>query len=1239
MILKDRERAKVNSSDIKYLEKELDRCEIEKKLLINEFDLNASQILGMDIIDYLVNLEENGEKVFPNIGSRTARIGVNSKQGEYSNILTTVHKSKIKDLKKKLEYERRISEFLTSKANELKEKIKLCRNSEEMNKYRAKAFALASIAIKQFHNKENMDIREVQLLSSTAITNGDVAELGTGEGKTISIVPAAFFESLRGEGVHVITANSYLSNRDYLELFPIYNALGVSVGFVPGGIEDLARIENIDLNNITYEKRAELEKRLKETKKSAYNSDITYVSKDTVSFDYLRDGIARCASDLLQRDKTSFAIIDEIDDALIDDAESPYILGSTMITYRDNMTYMELSSLIDTPIDSLLSKIGKSINEAQSKVTFDEAREIVNVYYGRELVLNQNTYQKRCQRFFKTRIEDNIYEIKDDNEFGISKEDLYELLTDESKEAYVENDKELEEKIRKRVKEIRDNNYVIYYKETGRYHINDICYDEFLKYCYFAFSLNSLVDKNKDEILNDRNYVNGKDYNFVDDKIIMTNNGALKLVNDNNHRIFVEDYKKHANNMVPFALELSHYLNKAVSANLILKNGTDYIVKDGKVFILKDGRVQPDSSYTAGLQRAIELKEGIDIRNQRQEIESSLSITQREFYSGYECFAGLTGTSSKNIFKEVFGKNTVEIPKNAFYKFYSNRLRRIDKNVKEEPLKIIKKDTRFIYNTSDKIKLIIDSVKKSLDTVPKQPVLIALSNPEEMAILSNALLNEGIKNTCLSAYTDKRKEAEIIAKAGLSGSVTITTEMAGRGTDIKLGGDRETVIDIALERQIRNMEEKSGKKLNLSNEERLILRDRVEDALVSYKDIENRSYLWSKDEEENERKALKEIGLKVITSGYFNTNRVDRQLEGRCGRDGALGVCERFVSLADLEHIGLTEIEYGKNLTDYFKKFPRRRDTSFDIDRKSLDKINERIEMIQKNNEEIIKERIINSQEISKYSSSTVRKLIAERKDIIFDRVNMDSSITKMYENAIDYIFSMVVNEEDDISYALESTDVIDLDYLYLKVKESFGLNIDIEDIKRNKIRPLELREGILSYLMKEREKEKEQDYKGLYEKEKSALLNANSYVISNVNNAYEKALEQRSISKSVYSDYSLELKTKNTFDDEIDKIRLDAALMVVRNVKGTPLNKYEKEMERDYEDKRNGVRVVRDDERRSKITKGKGEFLEKFAKARERLNKKEEIYKIKIQKEKLETMKENVNDEMERKYRRRRAH
>lgn len=1230
MILKDREKSKVNSSEVKYLEKELDKYEIEKRLLINEFDLNAEKILGKDVIDYLVKEKE----LFPKITKRVVREGRISKEAPYSNILTSVHKSKIKDKDIKEKYEKRVTEFLTKKTNELRELIRNTSIIEE-NKYRAKAFALASIAVNQFHNRPDMNLREVQIMSSIVVTNGDIAELGTGEGKTLGIVPSAFFKSLKGRGVHVITANSYLSNRDYEELLPVYESLGITVGFVPEGIDDLAKIENLDLNNITYEKKFELETRLKEMKKKAYQSDITYGSKSAVAFDYLRDGIARNKDDYLEREyNPSFAIIDEVDDALIDDAFCPYILGSALTTYRDNMTYLELAASINVPVEELITKMGKKVIDANTKVSYDDAREILKKYYGRELVLNQNTYQKRCQRFFKTKIQNNMYEIKDDNEFNLTKDDLYELLTDDNKEVYVKDDKELEKKIRDRIKKIKETSYVIYYKDANKYEITNACYEEFLKYCYFAFQLNGMVALNKEEILNDKSYENGKDYNLVDNVLLMTNNGAERLIKDYNHPQFVDDFRKHINNIVPFSMELTHYLNKAVSANLVMTEGKDYIIKDGRLYVLKEGRVQPDSSYTAGMQRALELKEGIDAKNQRQEIESSLSITQKEFYERYDSFAGLTGTSNKKIFREIFGKNTVEIPKNAFYQSYSNRLRRLGKQSTKEPEKVIRKDTRFTATTNDKIKLIVESVKKSLENDPPAPVLIALSNPEEMYMLSNALLNEQISNTCLNAQTDKAKEAEIISKAGLPGAVTITTEMAGRGTDIKLGGDRETIISLALAKQIKNYEEKIGRQVNLSQKIKEEMRQSLDNALVNYKNPNGKKLLWTKTEEQEMREKLSKIGLKVITSGYFNVERVDRQLEGRCGRDGVKGVIERYASLADLEHFGLSYIEYGKSLPDYFKKFPRRIDGSYDIDKNSQELINEKISITQSNNEEQIKERIINSQEISRYQTSVVSTLRKERKDIIFDRIDMDSSITKLYEDAIDELFITYLNTDnvnkDNLLDVLEVNKSLALEYFKVEVKEVLGIELDIRDIKKNNISLLELRQGLLDYLHKRREEDKEKDYDGLYEKEKMALLNANSYIISNVNNAYESSIRERNLSSISYNDMSLQLKSLNIFNEELEKLKSEASKMVVRNIRGIPLNKYEKEVLKEYTDKKNGIRVAKDEEKEARITKSRKDFISKLEKARKKLEPKK-VYNIKIDKERLDVLKEqrdNLSDE-----------
>lgn len=1165
MMMREEEKSKVNSSQIRSLEKKVDRIDEEIQLLADEFDLNINRILGNDLI---VEINKYyGVDIKNKMPKRVVNTNYGKIEVEHSGFLLNFHKSLITDPEVKEKYERKLIEWFSSKTLELKKNLNGKNTYKEVNKYVFKAYALASLAITSFHKFPDMKLRDVQTIAALAINDGDIAELGTGEGKTLSAVLPAYLHALRGKGVHIITANSYLSKRDYEEIKPIFNGLGISCGFVPDNIYDLAKSEGKIIENLSNEEKDKLEKELTRIKKDAYISDVTYGSKSAIAFDYLRDGTVLKKEDLLQRhENPGLAIIDEVDDVLIDDAQCPYILANHLPVYHDNMNLFNLSTVLGIPYSVVKSKVeecGMDIDSSQS-LDFETARTISYELFFKEIIPDQLTYQKRAQRFFESKILPNIYIVKEKNEFGVSPSRLYEILTA----------KDDEYEFSSYVKNIRDKSLIIYYPETKQYHVMDRCYDDFLIYCYAAFRINSLVENNQSSILNDSNYFLGLDYNIVNGKVKLTLKGINRIIHDNNHIEFVNDYNSYMNFVAPMSNELLHYLDQAIIANLKMKSPADYVVENGAVKLVKNGRIQEGTTYAEGLQQAIELKEKIPLENISRENQTIASITQKDFFSRYDVFSGMTGTSAKKIFERVFGKNTVSIPRDAFYKFYSHRLIKKKKNSIYEPIGVEKRETKFAIDINDKVELIVQSIKKSQSMNPKQPVLLVVADPLEIKILSTALNKAGINHSLLDTSVDKSKEAEIIAKAGLPGSVTISTEMAGRGTDIKIGGDRETIIDIATERHIKVVEEKFKKIINLSSSERDMVRENVEKALMNYKTVNNGRILWSTDEEKTFRSELERVGLKVISSGFFFTNRIDKQLEGRTGRNGISGVCERYACPKDLEYIGVKEIQPSITVAEYFSRYGKNIDRSLSIPPKDFHKINDKVRNIQLNNEEIICMDILETQQLDKTATDIMGKYREERIKIIVGEVDIDLRIQKMLEDTVDnlllsYITSGVTNRENLLSDLSSGQLKIDFEAFALEAKDVLGIDIDTSSLTNSNANLLEFRNALLDYLIVTYDERKKTNLNEQAEKEKTALLVANDYVISNINSVLSTTTAQKRLNDMTPGmNQNSDNYANVDFYDNYQKLTLEASKIAIKRLIGGTLSIEErKKMEKNKED------------------------------------------------------------------------
>ena len=1124
MRIKDREIEKVNALSIKSLERKLYDIDKYEEGLKKEFDERISLILG-DILESILEVSQN---IKYDSSVKLRKITINNKEYEIPiNFLVNFHKSYINDSALKQKYEEKLKIWFDDKTDQLKNTLDFRSNSNDVERIVNPSFALASLAVTCFHQRPNMVLRDVQKLASLALNDGDIAELGTGEGKTLAAVLVTYLQALREKGVHVVTANNYLSQRDFIETKPIYEGLGLTVGFVYDNEEEYAKSLGKDFSKLDQSEKITLSKELKKLKQSAYKCDITYGSKESFAFDYLRDSLVQKEEDYLQRvERVGFALIDEVDDCLIDDAKTPYQIAFNSPTYVNNMSLLSLCQMLQLDYNNVLNSLNNT-NINVDRLSFEEARYVALTFKGIELTPDPLKFQEAAQRFFSLQ---KVY-ITQDNTFGFkTSKEVYDALLDE--EMYDAD-------------EIRNKYGIIYCPETKEYKISDKCCDEFLKYCYFSYHVNSYVSIYEEKIKNDKNYVENNDYYFINNKLRLTMNGANKILNDLNYPEFVDDYNRYLANANDESCIMMHYLQKCIIANLLMKNGEDYIVIDNKVKTLKNGRIMEGSTYSDGLHQAIEIKEKIKDEFRTKETIATSSITQKEFFGRYDFFSGMTGTSSKKVFGEIFGKSTVEIPKDAFYSYYSRRRK---ENAKA-PLGILKKDTKYTKETSDKINLIVNSVIESLEMNPKQPVLLVVSNYDEIKLLEERLEEKNISYNSLTAATSKEDEALIIARAGLPGSVTISTEMAGRGTDIKIGGDRDTILDIGLKRHIKQLEKKCNGPLDFTSSERDFLRKKVEKALEGK--------LWSKEEEEKNRHDMEEIGLKVISSGFFKMNRIDRQLEGRCGRNGVSGVCERFVSISDLKDLGLISFSHKESVEDFFDKFETNSDKSLIIDEKTLNEMEEKIFTVQKNIEDLTKEDIKASQKLNSYATKVVEEYRDKRRKIITNQVEFKPIVENMIEEAVNAIISSFIMDKElskkDLTEPINKSRMkIEIEAISLEVKKVLGITFDYNIIEKSNVNLLELR-GAIIRTVNER-------LKILSDNElKKILLIQNDFIIGNAPIILDNSFTTRNLaSLSLGLENQVDALANIEFSNTKRNLVYESYKKALANVLGLPLDRVE---------------------------------------------------------------------------------
>lgn len=552
---------------------------------------------------------------------------------------------------------------------------------------------------------------DVQMIGGIVLHQGRISEMKTGEGKTLVATSPVYLNALSGKGVHVVTVNDYLAKRDARWMAPIYHLLGLSVGIINHDsaylYDPTIEIEDESLNRLRPVHRSE-----------AYRADITYGTNNEFGFDYLRDNMAFRLDDRVQRGH-HYAIVDEVDSVLIDEARTPLIISGPVSGTSD--TFKQYRSLVDDLVRVQVKEVNHLLADATRLL--EEGEKETEDRISREKFHEAGTKLLQCSRGMPK----NKRLLKILNEVGNKKLML-------GIEAEVMREKKMAE---------LDEALFFSMDEKG----NQV----------------QLSDKGLDRLSpNDPNMFVIPDLSTEIDNVQNDQKLSPQQKQERIQRI-ERDYLDKSDRI--------HTIHQLLKAYVLFEKDVDYVVQEDKVMIVDEftGRLMPGRRYSDGLHQALEAKEGVKIEGETQTLAT---ITLQNYFRLYDKLAGMTGTAKTeaNEFWQIYKLDVLVIPTNKPV-------------VRDDSDDVIYRTRREKYNA------IIDKIAE-LNEIGR-PMLVGTVSVEISETLSRMLKRRGITHHVLNAKYHQQ-EAEIVARAGQKNAVTIATNMAGRGTDIKLGpGVRE----------------------------------------------------------------------------------------------------------------------------------------------------------------------------------------------------------------------------------------------------------------------------------------------------------------------------------------------------------------------------------------------------------------------------------------------------------------
>jgi preprotein translocase subunit SecA len=592
---------------------------------------------------------------------------------------------------------------------------------------------------------------DVQLMGGIQLHLGKIAEMATGEGKTLVATLPLYLNALPGKGAHLVTVNSYLARRDSQWMGHLYNYLGLTVGCLddtePGTIE----------------------------RRGAYFADITYGTNNEFGFDYLRDNMVVALDQRVQR-AHNYAIVDEVDSVLIDEARTPLIISGPVGNENDAI-YFEHNTAVARLVRRQTELVSQLVGKAERDLEKGDTVAAAIALYKAQLGDPKN---KRLMKVLQ----------EQGNKQLVQKQEL-EHIADRRLPA-----------TKQQLRDIEDDLLFVLDEKGHSVHLTDQGVEFMSPSDPEAFILPDLSQA----------------VHRIDHDHEMTGEEKLEA-----RRQIEVDYASKA--------EKLNIVHQLLRAHALYEKDVNYVVQEGEVLIVDEftGRTMPGRRWSEGLHQAVEAKEGVRVKGETQ---TMATITIQNYFRMYEKLAGMTGTA--------------ETEESEFFQIYKLEVAVVPTNkpiVREDRQDLVLKTRREKYNA------IVEETRRLHEL--GYPVLVGTTSVEASETLSKLFSRGGLPHNVLNAKYHQR-EAEIVAGAGQKGAITIATNMAGRGTDIKLG---EGVKDPKPSK----VKDPDGKDVNV----------------------------------------MEIGGLHIIGSERHESRRIDRQLRGRSGRQGDPGASQFFLSLED----------------------------------------------------------------------------------------------------------------------------------------------------------------------------------------------------------------------------------------------------------------------------------------------------------------------------------------------------
>ncbi|HYK83548.1 MAG TPA: preprotein translocase subunit SecA [Gemmatimonadales bacterium] len=612
---------------------------------------------------------------------------------------------------------------------------------------------------------------DVQLIGGIVLHQGKIAEMATGEGKTLVATLPLYLNALAGRGAHLVTVNNYLARRDSQWMGQLFRWLGLTVGCID------------DSEPSTPERRA------------AYLCDITYGTNNEFGFDYLRDNMVFALEQRVQRGH-AYAIIDEVDSILIDEARTPLIISGPVGSESDDK-YAQFNAQVVQLVRKQTAVVNDLVARAEPLLAAEKT-----AYEGATLLYQAQLGSPKNKKLLKLLQEPGVKSL-------VQRVEL-DVLADRKLPARDQKLRHLEEEL-----------YFVLDERGHSVHLTDKGVETMSPAdpeLFIVPDISHVVHEiERDDTLTPQDKVTRR-------------------------RTVEAEYAQKS--------ETLHIIHKLLQAHALYEKDVEYVVQDGKVLIVDEftGRLMHGRRWSEGLHQAVEAKEGVTVQEESQTLAT---ITIQNYFRMYDKLAGMTGTAEteETEFFQIYRLDVVVIPTNR-------PVRRVDKH------DLIYKTRREKYNA------IMDEIERQHKR--GLPVLVGTVNVDVSETLSRMLKRRGLRHEVLNAKYHQR-EAEIVAQAGQAGAVTIATNMAGRGTDIKLGpGVKQCQV--------------------------CAIRARGEAAfgqVVEQPDLapERVRELGCNDDPP--------CGLVIIGTERHEARRIDRQLRGRSGRQGDPGQSVFFLSLED----------------------------------------------------------------------------------------------------------------------------------------------------------------------------------------------------------------------------------------------------------------------------------------------------------------------------------------------------